>query len=93
MFVPRVAFEINGETAVFEDVGSSGLRSGWRYCPRCGSPLMTVADLTPTLFLVKAEGLDQTDWLRPTFEMFVGRRMKWMSAVPGAVQFEGNPTF
>jgi hypothetical protein len=38
------------------------------------SALTTESDLTPTLFFVKAGGLDQTDWLRPTFEMFVGRR-------------------
>jgi hypothetical protein len=92
MFVQRNAFEINGETAVFEDVGSSGLRALRRYCPQCGSPLTTEADVTPTLFFVKAGGLDQTDWLRPTFEMFVSRRMPWVSALPGAAQFDGNPT-
>ncbi|MGF6781603.1 hypothetical protein P3T21_006839 [Paraburkholderia sp. GAS334] len=92
MFVQRDAFEINGETAVFEDVGASGMQALRRYCPQCGSPLMTEADVTPTLFFVKAGGLDQTDWLRPTFEMFVSRRMPWVSALPGAAQFDGNPT-
>ena len=92
MFVQRDAIKIGGETAVFEDVGSSGLKVLRRYRPHCGSPLTTEADLTPTLFFVKAGGLDQTDWLRPTFEMFVGRRVAWISALPGAAQFEGNPT-
>jgi hypothetical protein len=91
MFVQRNAFEITGETAVFDDVGSSGLRVLRRYCTRCGSPLTTESDLTPALFFVKAGGLDQTDWLQPTFEMFVGRRVAWVSALPGAAQFEGNP--
>ena len=91
MFVQRDAIKIGGETLVFEDVGSSGLKVLRRYCPRCGSPLTTESDLTPTLFFVKAGGLDQTDWLRPTFEMFVGRRVAWVSALPGAAQFEGNP--
>lgn len=92
MFVQRDAFEINGETAVFEDVGASGLKALRRYCPQCGSPLTTEADVTPTLFFVKAGGLDRTDWLRPTFEMFVSRRMAWVGALPGAAQFDGNPT-
>jgi hypothetical protein len=56
MFVQRDAIEISGETAVFDDVGSSGLRVLRRYCPHCGSPLTTEADLTPTLFFVKAGG-------------------------------------
>ena len=46
MFVQRDAIEMSGETAVFEDVGSSGLRVLRRYCPRCGSPLTTESDLT-----------------------------------------------
>jgi hypothetical protein len=92
MFVQRGAFEISGETAVFEDVGASGMKVLRRYCPQCGSPLMTEADVTPTLFFVKAGGLDQTDWLRPTFEMFVSHRMPWVSAFPGTAQFDGNPT-
>jgi hypothetical protein len=92
MFVQRDAIKISGETAVFEDVGSSNLRVLRRFCPRCGSPLTTESDLTPTPFFVKAGGLDQTDWLRPTFEMFVGRRVAWVSALPGTAQFEGNPT-
>jgi len=92
MFVLRDAIKICGETAVFEDVGSSSLRVLRRFCPQCGSPLTTESDLTPTLFFVKAGGLDQTDWLRPTFEMFVGRRVAWVGALPGTAQFEGNPT-
>ena len=92
MFVQRDAFEMNGETAVFEDVGASGMKALRRFCPQCGSPLMTEAHVTPTLFFVKAGGLDQPDWLRPTFEMFVSRRMAWVSAIPGAAQFDGNPT-
>jgi hypothetical protein len=29
---------------------------------------------------------------RDAFEMFVSRRMPWVSALPGAAQFDGNPT-
>lgn len=54
IFVHRSAITITGETAVFDDIGSSGLRVLRRYCPRCGSPLTTEADVTPEIMFVKA---------------------------------------
>jgi hypothetical protein len=93
IFVRRSAITITGDTAVFEDVGSSGLGVLRRYCPRCGSPLTTEADVTPEIMFVKAGGIDSNEWYQPVLEMFVGRRGRWVSPVPGATQFESNPEF
>ena len=87
----RSAITITGETAVFDDIGSSGLRVLRRYCPRCGSPLTTEADVTPEIMFVKAGGIDSNEWYQPVLEMLVGRRRPWVSPVTGATQFEGNP--
>ena len=91
IFVHRSAVAITGETADFEDVGSSGLKVLRRYCPRCGSPLFTVPDVTPDLMMVKAGGIDSNEWFHPIWELFVGQRRPWVAPVPGAAQFEGNP--
>jgi hypothetical protein len=91
IFVRRSAVAITGETAVFDDIGSSGLRVLRRYCPRCGSPLTTEPDLTPDLMMIKAGALDANDWFHPVWELFVGRRRPWVSPVPGAKQLDGNP--
>ena len=93
IFVHRSAITITGETAVFDDIGSSGLRVLRRYCPRCGSPLTTEADVTPDVMFVKAGGIDSNEWYQPALEMFVGRRRPWVSPVHGATQFGGNPSF
>lgn len=93
IFVHRSAITIAGETAVFDDIGSSGLRVLRRYCPRCGSPLTTEADVTPDIMFVKAGGIDSNEWYQPALEMFVGRRRPWVSLVHGATQFDGNPSF
>src|SRR4051812_32181690 len=74
IFIHRSAMTIAGETAVFDDIGMSGLRVLRRYCPRCGSPLTTEPDLTPDLMMVKAETLDSNEWFRPVWELFVGPR-------------------
>ena len=41
VIIKRSTITLEGETGVFEDIGSSGLRVARRYCPRCGSPLTT----------------------------------------------------
>ena len=91
IFVHRSAMTMTGETAVFEDLGASGLKVLRRYCLRCGSPLTTEPDLTPDLMMVKAGGIDSNKWFHPVWELFVGRRRPWVSPVTGAAQFEGNP--
>jgi hypothetical protein len=78
---------------VFDEIGSSGLWVLRRYCPRCGSPLTTEADVTPDIMIVKAAGIDSNEWYHPVLEMFVGRRRPWVSPVTGATQFDGNPEF
>jgi hypothetical protein len=45
IIIRRDTFAIEGETAVFDDKGSSGLYVARRYCPRCGSPLTTEANV------------------------------------------------
>ena len=40
---------------------------------------------------VKTGGGDSNEWFRPVMEVFVGRRRPWVTPVPGAQQFEGNP--
>jgi hypothetical protein len=91
--VHRNAITITGETAVFDDIGASGLRVLRRYCPRCGSPMTTESDATPDIFFVKAGSIDSNEWYHPHIEMFVTRRRPWVSPVAGATQFDGNPTF
>ena len=61
IFIHRSAMTITGETAVFDDIGTSGLRVLRRYCPRCGSPLTTEPDLTPDLMMVKVGTLVPTN--------------------------------
>jgi hypothetical protein len=91
MYVPRPSIAVEGETAHFADIGSSGLAVKRIYCPKCGSPLFTDMDLTPEIMFVKVGTTDYNQWFVPDIEMFVVRRRPWVDPVPGAPQFDGNP--
>ena len=91
IIIKRTTFKLEGETTVFEDVGTSGLRVGRRGCARCGSPLTTEPNVTPDMMFVKAGGIDNNEWFKPAMELFVTRRRSWVAPVPGIPQFDGNP--
>ena len=87
----RAGLEVTGKTHDFDDIGTSGMRVLRRSCAACGSPMFTLPDATPTLLMVKVGGFHQTDWINPTAELFVIRRLRWVNPIPGATQYEGNP--
>jgi hypothetical protein len=91
IIIKRSAFELEGPTSVFEDVGASGKRVGRRSCAKCGSPLTTESDVAPEVMFVKAGCIDNNKWFRPAMELFVTRHRPWVAPVPGAQQFENNP--
>jgi hypothetical protein len=91
IIIKRLTITLEGETAVSEDIGSSGLPVARRYCPRCGSPPTTEPDVAPEVMMVKTGGIDSNEWFHPVMELFVGRRRPWVMPVPGAQQFESNP--
>jgi hypothetical protein len=74
VIIKRPTITLEGETAVFEDIGSSGLPVAQPYCQRCGPPLTTEPDAAPEVMMVKAGGVDSNEWFRPVMELFVGRR-------------------
>lgn len=91
IYVPRRNFHLTGETAVFADIGTSGLPVNRRFCPSCGSPLTTEMEVAPSIIFIKAGGIDTNEWFTPDMEMFVKRRRPWVAAVRGAAQFDENP--
>lgn len=91
IIIKRSAIEVAGETAVLQDIGSSGLPVVRRYCPRCRSLLTTEPEAAPEVMFVKEGGIDSNEWFHPMMELFVGKRRPWVAPVPGARQLEGNP--
>ena len=66
IIIKRSTITLEGETAVFEDIGASGLPVARRYCPPCGSPLTTEPDAAPDVMMVKAGGIDSNEWFHGT---------------------------
>lgn len=77
--------------AAFEDVGESGYLNVRKFCPECGSPIMSEVAATPELEWLKAGTLDDPSWLRPQMNMWCDSAQPWVSMDDDIPAFEGNP--
>ena len=70
--------------------GASGGAVERQFCVDCGSPLFTIAALSPGVVFVKAGSLDDASWLHPALACWTDRAQAWgnVSEVPGVA---GNP--
>src|SRR5688572_7451425 len=68
--IPRTALTVTGRTKTFHDTGDSGKPVERRFCPECGSPIVSEVAAMPDITFIKAGTLDDTQWLAPTMEVY-----------------------
>ena len=81
--IPKAALSIEGTLKTYADRGDSGKAVRRRFCPECGSPIVSEVERMPDLTIIKAGTLDDTSWLKPTMEIFCDSAEPW-------VQLGGN---
>jgi hypothetical protein len=80
-----------GQLKTFEDTGESGQPVHRRFCPDCGSPIITEVDAMPGLAFIKAGTLDDTKWLKPTMELYCASAQQWVPALGETQKFQRAP--
>lgn len=85
--VPAETYEQTGQTAIFEDVGDSGLAVHRHFCGDCGSPILSIAASLPGLAIVKAGTLDAPARFVPVQEAYCDDALPWLPPMPGAARF------
>jgi hypothetical protein len=81
-----------GALASVQTVGEdTGLRTTRRFCPECGSAIVSAVGATPELEWLKAGTLDDTSWLRPQMHIWVSSAQPWVSLDGDIPAYERNP--
>ncbi len=89
--VPKESLKVTGTLSTYEDLSETGKGMHRRFCPECGSPIVTDADGYPNLTFVKVGTLDDTSWVEPTMQFWCESAQPWVS-LPDKVQpFERMP--
>ena len=83
--IPRAALTVTGHTKTFHDTGDSGQPVDRRFCPECGSPIVSEVAVMPEIVFIKAGTLDDTQWLAPTMEVYCASAQRWV-ALAGEMQ-------
>jgi hypothetical protein len=90
--VPKGSLQIGGEPlGAYETQGESGQPVIRKFCPNCGSAIVSDITVTPDLEWIKAGTLDDTSWLQPQLHMWRDSAQPWVNIDDAIPAFERNP--
>ncbi len=71
--------DLTGELATYVTTGQeNGLRRERRFCPACGSPVLSRLEEMPGMSFLKAGTLDDGDRVRPAIEFYRSSAQRWV---------------
>jgi hypothetical protein len=87
-FLKRGALRVTGDLSIFVDRSETGNAVYRKFCPRCGSPVVTDTDQAKTqgIIFIKAGTLDDTHDLAPTTHYWSERAQDWFVFPDGAAR-------
>jgi hypothetical protein len=88
--VPEAATQITGELKTYEDTADSGGVVERKFCPRCGSAILSSVPARPGMIILKAGTLDDTSWLDPKVHVWTESAMPFTQIPEGVMAFPKN---
>lgn len=76
--VPAPTLSVEGEPKTYEDTGDSGKPMFRRFCPECGSALMSEAAAMPGVIMLEAGTMDDPALLKPAMQIFCDSAQPWV---------------
>lgn len=77
--LPAADLALEGTLHTYESTSDSGNTVHRRFCPGCGSPVLTALPDRPGLIVVKAGTLDDPSWLRPRMHLWCSSAQPWVT--------------
>ena len=71
------ALRVEGELRDFASVADSGNAMHRRFCPTCGTPMFSAAEVRPHLIFVRAGTLDDPEIARPAATIWTAQAPAW----------------
>jgi hypothetical protein len=70
--VPAGSIRYEGEEnlATYEDRGLCGKSVDRRFCKKCGSPIVSLVEMIPSMHFIKTGTLDDKSWLAPNVHVW-----------------------
>ncbi len=89
--VPQAALSIQGPTKSYAAKGDSGKNNVSKFCPNCGSIILSDPEMMPGVSILRAGTLDDTSWVKPTMEIYCDSAQPWVKLGGGMKRFPKMP--
>jgi hypothetical protein len=84
-------FSVRGATQEFSSVADSGNVVHRAFCPACGTPMFSSAEVRPHLIFVRAGTLDDPEVARPAMTIWTEKAPSWGSISADIPRIERQP--
>jgi len=88
---PSAGLLVTGETSDFVSIADSGNRMHRRFCPICGTHLLSEAEERPHLVFVRAGTLDDREIAKPAANIWTASAPSWACMDESLPNFAGQP--
>ncbi len=88
---PADGLDVQGTAAWFSSDADSGNIMQRGFCPICGTPLFSKAEVRPHLVFVRAGALDDSGLLAPQMTIWTAAAPHWAVFDPALPQYPGQP--
>lgn len=91
--VPAGSIRYEGEEnlATYKDRGLSGKSVDRRFCKKCGSPIVSLVEMMPSMHFIKTGTLDDKSWLAPNMHVWCDSAQPWVNIPADATKIAKNP--
>jgi len=89
--LPQAALTIQRSAKSYAATGDSGKSNVSKFCPNCGSTILSEPAALPGMSIVRAGTLDDTSWLKPTMEIYCDSAQPWVQLGGGMQRFPKMP--
>jgi hypothetical protein len=88
---PSNAITIEGQMTDFRSIAESGNVTHRRFCPSCGTPLFSEAEVRPHLIFVRAGTLDNPEIANPAANIWTSSAPSWACMNESLPKIERQP--
>ena len=90
--LPDAAMEVSdGTLGSYTNAGESGRTITRYFCPNCGSPIFSTAEVFPNFRFVKAGSLDDPSWVKPDSVYWASSAQPWAPCDDSITLHPHNP--
>lgn len=90
--VPQAGLSMQGSPKTYVSQGDSGKANPTKFCPNCGSTILSEPEALAGVSIIRAGTLDDPSWLKPTMEIYCDSAQPWVSLGGGLQRFGKMPS-